>query len=115
MGDARSIPDAVHTKGRELARRIKDDPDFRQQVEADPYAALREAGLPEEAHKDFMRETGYRGGRDWLQGVHVVAQGIPACSRTGRPIRPRYLRQFLLGHRLVTAVPPTKRRAPSHE
>jgi hypothetical protein len=58
VGDAKSVPDAVRTKGRELAQRIQDDPDFRQQVEADPYAALREAGLPEGAHADFMREAG---------------------------------------------------------
>lgn len=47
----------ARARSRQVAQRLKDDPAFRQQVEADPFSALREAGVPEEAHLDFMRET----------------------------------------------------------
>ena len=72
MGDTRSVSEEVRAKGRELAQRLKDDWAYRQRVEADPSGVLCEAGLPEEAHSDFMRET----------GVEAEVAGYQGCSIT---------------------------------
>ena len=57
MSDIKHDEDA-RARSRQVAQRLKDDPSFRGQVEADPFTALREAGVPEDVQLDFMRETG---------------------------------------------------------
>ena len=73
MGDTRSVPDEVRAKGRAIAQRLTDDAAFRQRVTADPETALREAGLPEEAFVDFMREA----------GIEADVIGYRECAYTG--------------------------------
>ena len=58
MSATNPISDEWRAKGRELAQRLQSDPSFRQRVQGDPHGAMREAGLPEEAATDFLRETG---------------------------------------------------------
>ena len=69
----------ARARSRQVAQRLKDDPSYRQQIEADPYGALSAAGVPETAHIDFMRETGveadvtgYRGCTDTCEDTCVI-------------------------------------------
>ncbi len=62
----------ARARSRKVAQRLKDDAAFRQQVESDPSTALREAGVPEEAHVDFMRET----------GIEADVTGYRGCTTT---------------------------------
>ena len=51
----------TRTTARSLAERLRSDPGFRAQVEADPVGVLRAAGLPEEATDAFLQEVGIEG------------------------------------------------------
>jgi hypothetical protein len=58
MSATTPLTDDLRAKGQELAQRLQNDPSFRQEVESDPAAAMRAAGIPEGAAADFLRETG---------------------------------------------------------
>ena len=64
----------ARARSRKVAQRLKDDAAFRQQVESDPFTALREAGVPEDAHVDFMRETGIEADVTGYQGCRVTCE-----------------------------------------
>jgi putative modified peptide len=44
----------IREHARALAERLTTDPAFRETVERDPAAALRAAGLPDDAHNEFL-------------------------------------------------------------
>ncbi len=48
----------VRETAKQIAHRLIDEPDFRDQVKQDPNAALTDAGLPADAVPDFLREIG---------------------------------------------------------
>ena len=58
MSTPQQYDDTARTKARELADRLKSDPNFRTQVESDPAGALTGAGLPAHAVTDFLNDTG---------------------------------------------------------
>ena len=58
MSTSQQYDDATRSTARELADRLKSDPNFRTQVEADPAGTLTGAGLPEQAVSDFLNDTG---------------------------------------------------------
>jgi hypothetical protein len=58
VSTAQQYDDATRAKARALAERLKSDPSFRTQVEADPAGTLTGAGLPDQAVTDFLTDTG---------------------------------------------------------
>lgn len=58
MSSTGAYDDQVRAKADELAKRMQSDAQFRQQIEADPVAALTGAGLPADAASDFLLEYG---------------------------------------------------------
>ncbi|MFW6074699.1 MAG: hypothetical protein ACOC9Y_03835 [Chloroflexota bacterium] len=48
----------VRETAKQIAHRLIDEPNFRDQVKKDPQTALTGAGLPAEAVPDFLREIG---------------------------------------------------------
>jgi hypothetical protein len=72
MSTAERYDEQARAKGRELAKRIADDPDFRRQVEQDPAGALTGAGLPANAVVDFVNEV----------GITTEVEGYRMCDHT---------------------------------
>jgi len=49
---------AIRATARKLAEQAKTDPAFKEHIQQDPVKTLTDAGLPENAVSDFLRETG---------------------------------------------------------
>ena len=71
--------DHARIRSRQVAQRLKDDASFRQQVEADPINALREAGVPDQALADFVREVGIEADVAGYRAYEAVCKNEWTC------------------------------------
>lgn len=75
-------------KAQELVQRLQNDPAFRQQLEDNPIDVLLEAGLPERAIPDFLRETNIPAdvvGYDYSDGVICLGTCLATLPDRGLP------------------------------
>jgi hypothetical protein len=76
-----AITEAEHQRVRgiagDLARRVAGDQSYRAQIEQDPVTTLRDAGLPDAAIADILREVG--GGGTDVEG-YVLQLGAPLAA-----------------------------------
>lgn len=75
MGSQPRNSDQIRATGKALAERLRTEPGFRGQLDADPSAALTGAGLPADGVEDFLRE--------WSATAEVGGYfGVQPCDNT---------------------------------
>jgi hypothetical protein len=78
--------EAVRTLARSIAQRSADDPAYAQQLQDNPVATLKAAGLEDDAIGQFIAESGIEGevsGYSYRPGGICILTIVDICTCTG--------------------------------